>query len=105
MPETRVIFCTCPADHAERIARALLEDRLVACVNILPQVRSLYWWKDEIQDDAEVLLVMKSPTVCFSRLESRIREVHPYTVPEIIALDIAEGSEPYLRWVHDMARP
>lgn len=95
----RVILCTCPPGEAERVARSLLEPELVACVNIIPGLRSLYRWDGAIQDDAEVLLVMKTRATLFSRLEARIREVHPYKVPEILGLDVAEGSLPYLQWV------
>ena len=101
--EIRVVLCTCPADHAERIARALLEERLVACVNILSGVRSLYWWKDAIASDAESMLVIKTPAPRYPALEARLHELHPYDVPEVLSLDVVDGSRSYMAWVREAA--
>jgi hypothetical protein len=67
-PEVRVVLCTCPSDHADRIARTVVEERLVACVNVVSGVKSLYWWKGELQDDSETLLVIKTPTSQYAKL-------------------------------------
>jgi periplasmic divalent cation tolerance protein len=86
-------------ENAEQIARALVEERLAACVNIVPGVRSIYRWQGQIADEAEWLLVMKSTRGRYAALEARVRELHSYAVPEVIALTIAEGSRPYLDWL------
>jgi len=96
----RVVLCSVPNEAAgEAIARALLEERLAACVNMLPGVRSLYRWQGKIEDDRELLLVIKTASDRYSELEQRIRALHPYQVCEVLALDVAEGSQPYLDWL------
>jgi periplasmic divalent cation tolerance protein len=103
MPPTplRVVLCTCPPDAAAQIARVLLEEKLVACVNIVPGVKSLYWWKDAVAEDTEALMVIKTPAHLYDRLEVRLAELHPYEVPEILGLDAEHGAEPYVSWVLD----
>jgi periplasmic divalent cation tolerance protein len=101
--EIRVVLCTCPADHAERVAQTLLEERLVACVNIVGGVRSLYWWKDAIASDVESMLVIKAPAARYAALEARLTEVHPYEVPEILSLEVVDGSRSYMAWVREAA--
>jgi periplasmic divalent cation tolerance protein len=91
---------TCPdAETAARIARALVEERLAACVNQLPGVNSTYRWHDEIHDDAEVLLLIKTTRERFDALCDRLAELHPYEVPELIAFEIAHGLPAYLEWL------
>lgn len=95
-----LVLGTCPdADTAARIARMLVEERLAACVNRVSGVASTYRWKGEIQDDAEVLLLIKTRRERFDALRTRWIELHPYEVPELIALDIAEGLPAYLDWI------
>jgi len=101
--DVRVVLCTCPPDHAERIARTVLEERLVACVNVVSGVKSLYWWKDTIQDDTESMLVIKTPAQCYAKLEQRLHEIHPYSVPEVLSLDVIDGSRSYISWVKEAA--
>ena len=101
--EVRVVLCTCPSDHAERIARTVLEERLVACVNVVSGVKSLYWWKGEIQDDSETMLVIKTPTETYAKLEQRLIEIHPYQVPEVLSLEVVDGSRSYISWVKEAA--
>ncbi len=96
-----VVFVTCPPDQASVIASRLVEDRLVACVNILPAIRSIYSWKGKTCDDQEALLIMKTRAALFERIRSRVVELHPYEVPEVIALPIAVGHPPYLQWIDD----
>lgn len=86
-------------DEAAKIARSVVEERLAACVNIVPGLRSIYRWKGQVADDAEWLLVMKTSRARFAALEARVRELHSYEVPEVIALDVAAGSRPYLDWL------
>ncbi|TNF32309.1 MAG: divalent-cation tolerance protein CutA [Deltaproteobacteria bacterium] len=102
--DVRVVLCTCPADDASRIARTVLEERLVACVNVVSGVKSLYWWNGGVQEDTESLLVLKTPSACYPSLEQRLQEIHPYDVPEVLSLDVAAGAETYISWVADSAR-
>jgi periplasmic divalent cation tolerance protein len=85
---------------AERIAQALVEARLVACVNILPPMRSIYRWKGQIEDAGEHLLLIKSAVARFPLICERIRSLHPYELPEIIAVPIADGLPDYLAWLN-----
>lgn len=95
-----VVFCTCPDEaSAARIARALVDERLAACVNRLPGVRSTYRWKDAVHEDSEVLLVIKTAEDRFEALRERVVALHPYELPELVAVKVAAGSAPYLRWV------
>lgn len=91
---------TCPdAATAARIARALVDERLAACVNRVPGVSSTYRWQGEVHDDSEVLLVIKTRRECLDALRARLPALHPYAVPELIALEIADGYHPYLDWI------
>lgn len=101
----RVVLTTCPdAGVAEGIAGRLVADRLAACVNILPGVRSIYEWQGAVENDAEVLLVIKTRADRYSALEAVIRETHPYQVPEVLALDVAAGLPEYLQWMDELLR-
>lgn len=91
-------------DVAGRIASALVDERLVACVNILPGLRSIYRWEGKLCDDAEVLCLMKTRLDLFPALRDRIAILHPYQVPEIIALPLAAGHAPYLDWVRQTTK-
>jgi periplasmic divalent cation tolerance protein len=100
-----VALMTAPdADVAGRIASTLVDERLVACVNILPGLRSLYRWEGKLCDEGEVLCLMKTRLDLFPALRDRIAALHPYQVPEIIALPLAAGSAPYLDWVCQSTR-
>lgn len=95
-----LILCTCPSlEVAETLACQLLQKRLAACVNILPGVRSLYWWEGKIETAQEHLLLIKSPQAHFCAIKQLIETLHPYQLPEIIAIPIARGSEEYLQWI------
>ena len=93
-----IILSTVPADEGARIAKTLVSERLVACVNAAP-VRSCYRWKGEICTDGEELLVMKTRESLYPRVMERLREIHPYEVPEILAVPVWGGFRPYLEWV------
>ena len=100
MTDKIVVLSTCGSvEEAERIARGLLDKQLAACVNILPGIRSLYRWKGAIQDDQEILLVIKSSRPLFRELRAEIAKLHSYEVPEVIAIPIVDGSEGYLGWM------
>jgi periplasmic divalent cation tolerance protein len=95
-----VVLVTCPtADRAAEIARALVEERLAACGNVVPGLRSIYRWEGKIQEDAEALLVLKTTRERFEALRDRVLALHPYEVPEVIALPIEAGSAAYLAWI------
>jgi len=97
----RIVLVTAPPKKAAALARALVEERLAACVNLLPGVTSVYRWEGEVQEDGETLLVVKTTAAAIARLTARILELHPYEVPEVIALPLepGEGNEAYLRWL------
>jgi len=101
MTDKIVAFSTCASlEEAQRVARALVEKRLAACVNVLPGIRSVYRWKDAIQDDEEVLLVIKTSRALLPELTAEIERLHSYEVPEVIALAVVDGSERYLTWLN-----
>lgn len=93
-----VVLCTVTAGSAHTIVRQILDRRLAACVNITP-VRSLYSWEGSMCDDAEELLVIKTTTEKFHELSEFIVSIHPYELPEVIALPVADGYPPYLAWI------
>jgi periplasmic divalent cation tolerance protein len=94
-----VIHCSCPdADTAARIARALVDERLAACVQALPGVTSTYRWQGGVQVDAEVLLLVKTVRARLDAVMARIAALHPYEVPELLALDVVAGAPDYLAW-------
>lgn len=101
--EFSVILVTAGSeDEAARIATALVEERLAGCVNIVPSIRSIYRWEGKVCDEAEVLLVIKARHDKVPQLTERVKQLHSYTVPEVIALPITEGSADYLKWLMDV---
>lgn len=95
-----VVLTTCDSEEqAQRLARHLIEHRLAACVNILPGARSVYRWKDKIENAAELVLLIKTRRDMFARLREAIAQLHSYEIPEVIALPVVEGSEAYLSWL------
>jgi periplasmic divalent cation tolerance protein len=100
MTDKIVVLSACASEEeAARIARGLVEKRLAACVNVLPGVRSIYRWKGVIEDEPEVMLVIKSSRALFNQLRIELERMHSYEVPEAIAIPVVEGSEPYLAWM------
>lgn len=101
-----VILITVPnAEVGERLARALVEERLAACVNRIPGLISVYRWQGKIERDPEELLVVKTRQELVSAVSERVKTLHPYQVPEIIALPVKDGSAAYLEWVAAETRP
>jgi periplasmic divalent cation tolerance protein len=95
-----VVLSTCPdAEIAAGLGRALVEARLAACVNILPGIRSIYAWQGEVQDEPEVLMILKTTADRFPALRERLVALHPYDVPEVVAVSAAAGHDAYFRWV------
>jgi periplasmic divalent cation tolerance protein len=95
-----VVLSTCDTEEeAKRVAHHLVEQRLAGCVNILPGARSVYRWKGKTEEAAEFLLLIKSSRDLFPALRAELQKVHSYEIPEVIALPIVDGSEPYLSWL------
>jgi periplasmic divalent cation tolerance protein len=95
-----VVLSTCASpQEAERLARSLVEQRLAACVNVLPGVASHYWWQGRIETAEECLLLIKSSRESFDQLRSAIEQVHSYEIPEVIALPVVDGAANYLNWI------
>jgi len=92
-------------EEAVKIVRSLLEERLIACANIVGPISSIFWWQGKIDEAREFLVFMKSHENLFERLSERVKEIHSYEVPEIIALPIIKGSPPYLQWLSDSLHP
>jgi periplasmic divalent cation tolerance protein len=98
--EPLLVLCTAPdAEAAAVLARGLVEGRLAACVNVLPHLRSFYTWDDEVQDDAEVQLLIKTRRGRLDEIKGWLGDNHPYEVPEVLALPIVGGADAYLAWL------
>lgn len=97
-----VILITAPSlESARQIARLLVEKRLAACVNLLPGVTSIYRWEGQVQEDAEVLLICKTQRARLAVLQEEVKAIHPYQVPEILALPVVAGLDAYLNWLQE----
>lgn len=92
---------SCPPERAEALARGLVEQRLAACVNILPAVQSVYRWQGAVQSDREALLVIKTATARIEDLRKAVLAVHPYELPEFIVVKLSDAHPPYLQWLLD----
>jgi periplasmic divalent cation tolerance protein len=106
-PETDIcaVLATAPDEEvAAALARTLVEERLAACVNLIPRVRSIYRWEGEIQDDSEVVLLIKSQRKRSEALAARIKDLHPYELPEVLVLPVSGGSARYLDWIETETR-
>lgn len=103
--EEIVVFITSPnEDEAAMIASALVEEKLAACVNIIRNIRSIYTWQGKVEDDTEVLMIAKTQKSLFDSLKNRVKELHSYDVPEIIALPVVAGSKDYLNWIRESTK-
>lgn len=102
MSEFIVVYVTVSSfEEGNQMAHTLVEERLAACVNRLRPIQSVYRWEGKIEQSEEELLIIKTRGELFERLKTRVQELHSYSVPEIIALPILEGSEPYLKWLKE----
>jgi len=100
MSEISIVLVTAGnEEEAAKIGRTLVEERLGACANIVPRIRSIYRWKGEIYDEQECLIIIKTRTSLFPALEKRVKELHSYEVPEIVSFPVARGLPQYIEWV------
>jgi periplasmic divalent cation tolerance protein len=100
-----ITFTTCKdRREAETIARALVQEKLAACVNILPGVASIYTWKGKVEEGVEVLLLIKSRSSLWKKVTARVKQLHSYSVPEVVTIPIAAGNPDYLRWIRESTR-
>ena len=100
----KLLYTTAPAKSADKIVKALLEDRLIACANMIKGVSSRYWWKDKIEKAQETFIIMKTTDELADQAIAKLTEVHPYDVPEAIVVDIEKGSHPYFHWIGEVTR-
>ncbi|MCA8926195.1 MAG: divalent-cation tolerance protein CutA [Planctomycetes bacterium] len=102
-PQAVVVLSTAPSPEvAAQVARELVDAELAACVNVVPGVRSIYRWQGKVHDEGELLLVIKTTPALQERLLEKLAQVHPYDVPEGLALPTQGGSPAYLRWIHEV---
>ena len=99
-----VVLVTCPPAQAEALAQGLVEDRVAACVNVVPALRSVYRWKDGVQKDDEALLLVKTTRDRFDALKQAVLARHPGLLPEVIAIPVDRGHTPYIDWVMESTR-
>jgi len=100
MTDKLVVLVNCSSsDEAQVIGKHLVEKRLAACVNLVPGMQSWYWWEGKVTHDNEVLVMIKTSRECFAKLEQEVARLHSYAVPEVIALQIVDGSKNYLSWI------
>lgn len=99
MEHIRVVMISAPRDVASNLAQALVEERLAACVNVVPKMESFFWWDDAVQHDNEALLIVKTTQQRFDELLIFVRENHPYDLPEVIALPLVDAFADYVDWV------
>jgi periplasmic divalent cation tolerance protein len=102
MTDKRLVLTTASStEESKKIARALVESRLAACVNIIPRIESVYGWEGKVEEAQEYLLLIKTTAEAFPAVRDKIQELHSYEVPECIALAVDDGSEPYLKWIDE----
>jgi periplasmic divalent cation tolerance protein len=105
MTDKKLVLSTCGSvDEARKLARALVEKQLAACVNIIPQIESLYYWKGKVETSTEYLLVIKTTAGAFDELRDVLTELHSYDVPECLEIAIEDGSAAYLAWIGESVR-
>jgi len=100
-----ILVTTGTEEQAISMARALVGERLAACVNIVGPVRSIYRWRDAVEDDREYLLIIKTRATLYMKVETRVRQLHTYEVAEVLALNADRGSPPYIQWLLDSTGP
>ncbi|MEA2054843.1 MAG: divalent-cation tolerance protein CutA [Candidatus Thermoplasmatota archaeon] len=96
-----MVFCTCEKEEAERIAKTLTEEKLVACIS-MSDVKSFFWWNKKVEEKKEVILVMKSREDMWASIKDRIKEMHSYEIPEIVAVPVKYGLYDYFNWIDEI---
>jgi periplasmic divalent cation tolerance protein len=105
MTDKGIVFMTASSmQEAERVAKHLVKKKMASCVNILSEIRSIYWWKDKVCDEKEVFLIAKTTALLFSELAEEVKKLHSYEVPEIIFVPIKDGSKTYLEWIDEVTK-
>ncbi|HET9751851.1 MAG TPA: divalent-cation tolerance protein CutA [Myxococcales bacterium] len=105
MTDAMLVFTTLPgAEAAAELAKAVVGEKLAACANLLPAVRSIYRWQGRVQDESEVLVLFKTRQEHFERLKARLLELHPYEIPEVLAVPVEQGYQAYLDWLAQETR-
>jgi len=100
-----IIFITAPSDEeAKKIATTLVNEKLVACVNIIPKIHSIYWWENKVCQEDELMLIAKSTQSLFPSIIDRVKSLHSYKVPEILSFPLSEGLPEYLNWIEEVTR-
>jgi len=100
-----VVYVTVPTmDVGKKIAKSVVEKKLAACVNLIPNLTSIYEWKGTVQEDSEVMLIIKTKTEAIDSLKTEVLSIHPYEVAEFISLPIEQGSEPYMKWIEGQVK-
>lgn len=100
-----MVFVTCPNNKvAENIANILLKKKLAACVNIIPKIKSLYWWEGKVEKGNEILIIIKTKSELFKKVENEVKRNHPYKVPEIVSVKIDKGFKKYLNWIEEVTK-
>lgn len=96
-----IVFITAPKERAFEIAQMMVREKVAACSNVVENIASIYWWKGKVENDDEALIIAKTTSERFQDLLSKVKAVHPYEVPEIIAFPIVAGNPDYLKWIED----
>lgn len=104
MTDYIIVMVTAPVKEAGTLAKTLVEERLVACANLVPGIRSFFWWQGKTEDEPEVLCVMKTRSSLFEAVKDRVGELHSYEVAEVIAVGILDGNPAYLDWIAENTR-
>ncbi len=104
-PAIRLLLMSCPPDQVERLLETALQERLIACGNVVPAVLSRYWWQGALCRDDEALVVMETAEDRLDAAMQRLAELHPYEVPKLLAFTPSAGHPAYLEWVHEVTRP
>ena len=100
-----IIFITAPSDEeAKKIATTLVNEKLVACVNIIPKIHSIYWWENKVCQEDELMLIAKSTQSLFPSIIDRVKSLHSYKVPEILSFPLSEGLPEYLNWIEEVTK-
>jgi len=103
-PYVVLLITTATVEEAQRISKVLLEQRKIACVNIVPRVNSLFWWQDKLDSAEESLLIVKTKASLLNEIVPLVKEIHSYDIPELIALPIIGGNQDYLEWIRKEVR-